>query len=63
MKVKELKKKEIPSLYCSPLVPFETEAEAVSWAEGKGVDVLYVYERTNGTLYFVEAKDEMGSQP
>jgi len=56
VKVKELKKKEIPSLYCSPLVPPETEAEALSWAKGKGVDVLYRFDRKMGTLYFVEAK-------
>ena len=55
VKVKKLCKKEVPSLYCSPLVPPETEEEAVSWAESKGAKNLYVYERTMGKLYFVEA--------
>ena len=57
MKIKvltELKTKSLPSLYCSPLVPVESEEEAVSWAERKGADVLYRYDRHGQSLYLVE---------
>ena len=56
IKVMELKKKEIPQLYCSPLVPPETEEQAIAWASRLGAKKLYVFERTIGPLYFVEVR-------
>ena len=57
VRLKELTKKKIPQLYCSPLVPFETEEQAVAWASSLGAEKLYVFERTNGAFYLVEVKD------
>jgi len=56
IKIKELKKKELPSLYCSPLVGLETEKQAIAWASRLGAKKLYVFERSIGKLYLVEAK-------
>lgn len=56
VEIKKLTKKELPSLYCSPLVPPETEEEAVSWAEKYGVDTLYKFRQGKVWLYLVEVK-------
>ena len=39
----------------SPLVPPESEEDAQDWAKGRGVDVLYYYERHGKRLWLVEA--------
>ena len=52
IEIKELKRSKLPKYY--RVAPHEVESEAVSWAEGKGADVLYKFVRTNGTMWLVE---------
>lgn len=53
IKLKKMTKKELPSLYCSPLVPLETDEEAQVWAKSKGATCLYKYEGVLGTKYLI----------
>ena len=50
-KLKKLSKKQLPGLYCSPLLPPKNKAEAIRWAQKRGAEILYHFEE--GKLWLV----------